>query len=767
MEDTTPTTGKLQRMEGTVESITFSSESGDYVVARFTANGSSEKGTIVGAMPSLRPGEHMRLEGQWTTHKKFGRQFKVERYEVLVPTSIPGLIKYLGSGLIRGIGPKFAERIVKTFGAKALEIIENEPERLRAVPGIGPKKLEKLIIDWKKHAARREAMIFLEGLGLGPGFSARVAEAYGSSTILVVKENPYRMASDVSGIGFRTADAVARNMGFAADSPERAQAGVLFGLHELRDDGHSCYPWEQLVVEVERLLGVDALIIENAISSLEKQNMVVVDQSFDDMPVYLRSLHEDEMSVTQRLLLLAGGCSPLGSIKVDAAIEWVQERQNIDLAESQMRALADVLQSKLTVITGGPGVGKTTIVNCIIPILRAKKLRVALAAPTGRAAKRLSEATGWQASTIHRLLKFNPRDASFGYNESTPLEADAVIVDEASMIDINLMHHLLAAIPPRAMLVLVGDVDQLPPVGPGDTLREIIGSRIVRVARLEEVFRQARRSMIIVNAHRVNHGEMPLTHPDPEMLPDFYMVKENDTDNVPEVIRKLIVERIPERFHANPMDDVQVLTPMHRGVVGAANLNLLMQQWLNPAGVEVQRGQRTFRTNDKVMQISNNYDKEVFNGDIGRIERINRVDQTAMLRFDNRHVEYDFDELGQLVHAYAISVHKSQGSEYPIVIVPVVTQHYVMLQRNLLYTAITRGRKLVVLVGTMKAVARAVRNDAVRARHTHLGDRLIRGRRGDETSPCRTPFGADGTSPRQASSGSDATSPRQTSSGSD
>jgi len=728
MDDTTPTMTQLQQMEGTVESITFSSQSGDYVVARFMPDDSREKVTIVGAMPALRPGEHMRLQGQWTIHRKFGRQFKVERYEVLVPTSIPGLIKYLGSGLIRGIGPKFAERIVKTFGVQALDIIENDPQRLREVPGIGPKKLEKLIIDWKKHAARREAMIFLEGLGLGPGLSARVAEAYGASTILVVKENPYRMATDVSGIGFKTADAVARNMGFAPDSPERAEAGVLFGLDELCDDGHSCYPWDELVPAVEHLLGVDTLIVENAVNALEKQGMIVVDNTFDDMPVYLRSMHEDEMGVAERLLLLARGDSPLGSIRIDAALDWVQERRNIDLAESQLRALAEVLQSKVAVITGGPGVGKTTIVNCIIPILRAKKLRVALAAPTGRAAKRLSEATNWEASTIHRLLKFNPRDGGFGYNESSPLEADAVIVDEASMIDVNLMHHLLSAIPQHAMLVLVGDVDQLPPVGPGDTLREIIQSGVVRVTRLEEVFRQARRSMIIVNAHRVNHGEMPLTRPDPEMLPDFYMIQEKDTDNVPEVIRKLVTERLPKRFQANPMDDVQVLTPMHRGVVGAANLNLLMQQWLNPAGVEVQRGSRRFRVNDKVMQISNNYDKEVFNGDIGRIAEINRIDQTVVVKFDNRPVEYDFDELGQLVHAYAISVHKSQGSEYPIVIMPVVTQHYVMLQRNLLYTAITRGRKLVVLVGTMKAVAQAVRNDAVRMRHTHLRDRLMRGK---------------------------------------
>lgn len=729
MNDTTDATVKPEQMEGTVENIVFASDSGDYVVARFIPEGSRDKITIVGVMPSLRPGEHLRVAGGWASHKKFGRQFKVERYEVLVPTSIPGLIKYLGSGLIRGIGPVFAKRIVQKFGKETLDIFENSPDRLGEVPGIGPKKLEKLIQDWKKHAQQREAMIYLEGLGLGPGMATRVIEAYGSGTISSVKANPYRVATDVSGIGFKTADVVAQNMGFGKDSPERAEAGVLFALQELRDDGHTCYPYEELVPAAADLLDVDYDIVETAVNSLERQGYVVIDKSLDGMPVYLHSLHVDEMGVAQRLLALARGECPLGKIDVDAAIKWVQERQKIDLAESQTRALADVLRSKLAVITGGPGVGKTTIVNCIIPILRAKKLRVALAAPTGRAAKRLSEATNWDASTIHRMLKYNPRDGNFDYNETDPLDVDAVIIDEASMIDINLLHHLLSAVPSHAMLVLVGDVDQLPPVGPGDALREIILSGTATVARLEEVFRQAARSMIIVNAHRVNRGEMPLMRPAPEMLQDFYHIQENDTEKIPGIIEKLITQRIPKKFGVNPMDDVQVLTPMHKSVVGTSNLNAVLQECLNPDGVSVQRGARTFRTNDKVMQITNNYDKEVFNGDIGRIAEINRIDQIVIVKFEKRPVEYDFDELGQLVHAYAISVHKSQGSEYPVVIIPIVTQHYVMLQRNLLYTAITRGKKLVVLVGTMKAVARAVRNDAIRRRHTHLRDRLIRSAR--------------------------------------
>jgi len=725
MDDTAAATNKIEQMEGMVENIVYASDSGDYVVARFIAEGTREKITVVGAMPSLRPGEHLRVAGQWTSHKKFGRQFKVERYDVLVPTSIPGLIKYLGSGLIRGIGPVFAKRIVKRFGIETLEILENEPERLREVPGIGPKKFEKIVQDWKKHAERREAMIFLEGLGLGPGLSSRVVEAYSSGTISAVKENPYRMATDVSGIGFKTADVVAKNMGFAHDSPERAEAGVLFTLQELRDDGHVCYPYEELVPEAVHILQVDHDVAERAVNSLERQGLIIVDMALDGQPVYQRSLHEDEVGVAQQLLALARGKCPLGKIKVDAALEWVQERQKIHLAESQERALAKVLQSKLAVITGGPGVGKTTIVNCIIPILRAKKLRVALAAPTGRAAKRLSETTNWDASTIHRMLKYNPRDNQFGYDETNPLDADAVVIDEASMIDISLMHHLIKAIPPKAMLVLVGDVDQLPPVGPGDVLRDIIESGVATVARLEEVFRQARRSMIIVNAHRVNHGEMPLMRPMPEMLQDFYHIQANDTESIPGIIEKLITERIPKKFGINPMDDVQVLTPMHKGVVGASNLNIVLQECLNPGEVQVQRGARSFRLNDKVMQISNNYDKDVFNGDIGRIVEINRIDQVVVVRFENRPVEYEFDELGQLVHAYAISVHKSQGSEYSVVIMPIVTQHYVMLQRNLLYTAITRGKKLVVLVGTMKAVARAVRNDAIRRRHSHLRQRLM------------------------------------------
>ena len=719
----------LEEIEGTVEIITYASDSGEYVVARFQPEAGGEKITIVGSMISLRPGEHLRVAGRWASHKKFGRQFKVERFEVLVPTSIPGMIKYLGSGLIRGIGPELAKRIVNRFGSETLDVLNGGPERLQDVPGIGPKTYEKIIGSWRKHAAHREVMIFLEGYGLGPGLAARVVEAYGASAISVIKANPYQLASDVSGIGFKTADAVAQNMGFAPDSPQRVQAGVLFTLDELAGAGHSCYAYQELVPAAVQVLGVTHELVQAAVDSLVQQGFIVIDESVGGRPVYLRRLYLDEVGVAARLALLARGKAPLAAIKVDAALEWVQDRQKVELAPSQKRALAETVTSKVAVITGGPGVGKTTIVNCIIPILRAKKLKVALAAPTGRAARRLSEAANWDAATIHRMLKFNPRDGGFAFNETTPLDADAVIVDEASMIDINLMHHLLKAIPLHAMLILVGDVDQLPPVGPGDVLREIIDSGVAKVSRLEEVFRQAQRSMIIVNAHRVNHGEMPLTKPAPEMLPDFYFIQESDTERIPDLIRELVTERLPKRFGLNPRDDIQVLTPMHKGVVGAQNLNVVLQECLNqprPGQPFVQRGARSFRTGDKVMQILNNYDKDVFNGDIGRVAEINRIDETVIVKFDQRPVEYDFDELGQLVHAYAISVHKSQGSEYPVVIIPIVTQHYVMLQRNLLYTAITRGKKLVVLVGTMKAVARAVRNDAISQRCTHLKDRLRR-----------------------------------------
>jgi len=731
MEEKKPPADQLQEFEGTVEGIVFASESGDYVVARFQPETESKQVTIVGSMMSLHPGERLRVKGRWISHKKFGRQFKVEHFEVLVPTSIPGLIKYLGSGLMRGIGPELAKRIVKHFGAETLDIIQTAPERLQDVPGIGPKTFQKIQQDWHKHAARREAMIFLEGHGLGPGMSSRVIETYGSSTISVVKANPYRMASDVSGIGFKTADIVGRAMGFALDSPQRVQAGVLFTLQELAGDGHTCYSYQDLIPAAGKILDVDYRLIEEATKALAEMNLIVIDQSLDGRPVYLRHLHLDETGVAKRLLALAAGKCALAGINADAAIEWVQERQKIDLADSQRRAVADSITSKLSVITGGPGVGKTTIINCIIPIMRAKKLSVALAAPTGRAAKRLSEATNWEAATIHRMLKYNPRDGQFSFNESNPLKADAVIIDEASMIDVNLMHHLLRAISDHAMLILVGDVDQLPPVGPGDTLREIILSGVARVSRLEEVFRQARRSMIIVNAHRVNHGEMPLTRPAPEMLEDFFFVHENDTTRIPDLIRGLVMERLPRKFGLNPRDDIQVLTPMHKGDVGSQNLNHILQECINapqPGQASVQRGLRSFRVGDKVMQILNNYDKDVYNGDIGRIAEINRIDETAIVKFDSRPVEYDFDEMGQLVHAYAISVHKSQGSEYPVVIIPIVTQHYVMLQRNLLYTAITRGRKLVVLVGTMKAIARAVRNEAISQRCTHLRERLLKGK---------------------------------------
>jgi len=699
---------KLQEYEGTVENITFATDSGDYVVARFLPEGEREKIVIVGSMVSLRPGEHLRISGTWVKHKKFGNQFKVERYQVLVPTSRAGLIKYLGSGLIRGIGPVFAKRIVDKFGTDALDILENSIERLREVPGIGKKTLEKVVSDWKRHVERRETLIFLEGHGLGPGLATRIIDAYGSGAISVIKSNPYRLATDISGIGFKTADKVAASLGFAPDSPERVEAGVLFTLQEMRDDGHSCCPYEELVPKAVALLDVSHDKVETAVESVEEQKFIVIDDDIGERPVYLRNMYVDETSVAELLLRISRAKSPLQISDVDAAIQWAQERRNVELAESQANAMRRVLQSKLSVITGGPGVGKTTLINCIIPVLRAKKMRIALAAPTGRAAKRLSEAASWDASTIHRMLKYNPRDHQFSFNEENPLPADAIIVDEASMIDITLMHHLLRALRDDVILVLVGDVDQLPPVGPGDVLREIIYSGVAAVSYLEEIFRQAGRSMIVANAHRVNHGEMPLIKPVPDMLRDFFFM-------------------LPAKFGFEPTQDIQVLTPMHKGVVGASNLNAILQNCLNPLkpnAPAVQRGARQFRVNDKVMQIANNYDKDVFNGDIGRVAEINRIDQFVVVRFENRPVEYDFDELGQLVHAYAISVHKSQGSEYPVVVMPVVTQHYIMLQRNLLYTGVTRGKRLVVLIGTMKAVARAVRNNAIQLRHTHLRDRL-------------------------------------------
>ncbi|MGD0016701.1 MAG: ATP-dependent RecD-like DNA helicase [Verrucomicrobiia bacterium] len=718
----------LENLEGVVEQIVYVNEENHYTVARLVPEGRGrvEPVTIVGNLAALNIGETVHAQGRWANHKQFGRQFVVEKFESVLPRSVVGIKKYLGSGLVKGIGETFADRIVDKFGAQTLEIIDGFSARLREVDGIGPERARRIKEAWTTQKSIRDIMIFLQGHGISSAHAAKIYKRYGEQAIPQVRENPYQIAKDIHGIGFRTADGIAAKLGIAKDSIHRLKAGVVHTLEDATDDGHVCLPHEILAQAAAELLETELAPIENAINLLAVSSDVVIENDF----VYLAGLFHAESGVATKTRELLAAKLELPTLDLDKALVWVQEKTGVALAAAQQAAIRTALTSKMCVITGGPGVGKTTIVNDIVKILRAKNCQVLLAAPTGRAAKRMSEATGAPAQTIHRLLKYDPREGGFTHNERSPLKGDMIIIDEASMLDILLAYHLLKAIPLGASVVFVGDVDQLPPVGPGNFLRDLIDSGVTPVVRLTEIFRQAMDSFIITNAHRVNEGQMPVVDT-PAQDADFFFIHEEDPERVLATIKKMCAERVPAKFGFDPMRDVQVLTPMHKGICGSENLNRELQATLNPNGPVIQRFGRTFRVGDRVMQIRNNYDKDVFNGDLGRVKRIDLVDQQVIVEIDEpsskdsrRDVAYEFDDLDELVPAYAISVHKSQGNEYPCVIMPVLTQHYVLLQRNLLYTAITRGKKLVILIGSKKALAIAVRNNKTAARFTRLQERL-------------------------------------------
>jgi len=723
--------GPTETIRGTVERVIYSNDETHYAVAQLLPDDATRLGEpiiVVGAFVSLCEGEALLVEGRWTNHKRFGRQFAVERYSSIAPPTLKGLERYLASRLIKGVGPEFARRIVRKFGERTLDVIDESPERLLEVEGIGRGRLDGIVRSWGEHRSARDVMVFLQGLGISAAYASRVYKTFGAAAIEAIKQNPYCLASEVRGIGFKKADAIARHLGFPHDSLERARAGLEYVLGQLASDGHVAFPLERLVHKASELLQVEFDVVEAALADEERDGRIVVERTFDDEPVYACALHDAEWQAAQLLHAIGQADSELREIDAPAAVRWAEQRNKIDLDPTQREAVSTVLTSKVTIITGGPGVGKTTIVNCIIPILRKKGMRVLLAAPTGRAAKRLAETTGHEAKTIHRMLQWNPSTGEFSMNAENPLEADAVIVDETSMIDIALMRDLLLAVPLTAVLVLVGDVDQLPSVGPGNVLRDIIRSGAFPVKRLEQIFRQAERSPIITNAHHINHGEMPDLSGRPAEAEGFYFIERNTPEDVLETIKELCTNRIPKRFKMDPADDIQVMVPMYRGVAGVTNVNDELRRCLNPgAGPEIHRFGNAFAPNDKVMQIRNDYEKDVFNGDIGRVAEIDRIDEKVTVRFDDRHVTYGFDELDSLQSAYAISVHKSQGSEYPAVVIGLASQHYVMLQRNLLYTAVTRGIRLVVIVGDKKALGMAVRNDRIRRRCTRLAERL-RGR---------------------------------------
>jgi len=713
---------------GLLERISYHNEENDFVVAKLREKEKKELTTIVGNLPGINPGESLKLTGKWVHNKRFGEQFQVETFEVTVPATLLGIQKYLASGLIKGIGSIMSERIVEKFGLHTLEVIEKKPERLSEVEGIGPKRISMIIKAWVEHKEIKEIMIFLQGHGVSAAYSAKIYKQYGDQSIETVRENPYRLAHDIYGVGFITADKIAQNLGIDRNSLIRAKAGLIYILNRLTEEGHVYYPESQLIHKAKEILSVDEEIIILAVKELSKEKELFLEDLDPDgnlKAVYLAPFHVAETGVAQMLMNLKESPSNIRPIHPEKAIEWVQQKLNIELARRQEEAVLLAATSKVLIITGGPGTGKTTLITAILRIFQQLKLRILLAAPTGRAAKRMNEATGWEAKTIHRLLEYSPHKGSFKKDEDDPLEADVVIIDETSMVDTLLMYHLLKAIPSDAHLILVGDVDQLPSVGPGNVLKDIIRSGRFTVVRLTEIFRQAQKSMIVVNAHKVNQGQLPvLKEIDKPEKTDFQFIQEEDPEKILQNILDLCSETIPRKFRFHPLREIQVLAPMHKGIIGVANLNIELQKRLNPGQPGITHGAWNFRIGDKVMQIVNNYDKDVFNGDIGWISKIDSEEREVAIDFDGRLVPYDNSDLDEVVLAYAVSVHKSQGSEYPVVILPVVTQHYLLLQRNLIYTGITRAKKLVIMIGTKKALAIAIRNNKPQRRYTLLSERL-------------------------------------------
>ncbi|MBI5183088.1 MAG: ATP-dependent RecD-like DNA helicase [Nitrospinae bacterium] len=720
-------------IQGEMERIVYANEENHFTIGKMHIEGRKELATVIGVLMYVNPGETLRLTGEWVHHKKFGEQFKIDSYISVVPSTLNGIEKYLASGLIEGIGPVMASRLVKRFGLDTINIIDNETERLDEVEGIGEKRIESIKKAWGVQKGIREVMIFLQGNGITPGYSSKIYKRYGDSSISIVKENPYRLASDISGIGFKIADRIAQNLGIEPHSLIRVEAGIIFVLEGLADNGHVCYPYEGLIEESQKILNVERDIVIEGIAKAFKEGRIIIEDINENIEefkenkklIYLKPFHVAEVGIAKMLKEIKEVDRGFRPIDSGRAIKWLEGILDIRLSEDQKRGVISATRNKVLVITGGPGTGKTTIVNSIIKIYKQEEIKILLSAPTGRAAKRLSEATGREAKTIHRLLEYSPRTNRFQRDRERPLNGDVIIIDEASMIDNTLMYYLLKAIPLNAVLILIGDVNQLPSVGAGNVLRDIINSGVVEVIELTEIFRQAKKSMIVVNAHRINQGEFPyLQDRDKDKLSDFYFIDEEVPEKVVEIIKDLCTRRIPNRFKTIGKDDIRVTTPMHKGVVGTENLNIELQKVLNPTGIEIVRGGRIFRINDRVMQIKNNYSKDIYNGDIGKIVDINPEDHKVIIEFDTGRLVYESNELDELILAYAVSVHKSQGSEYPAVIMPILTQHYILLQRNLLYTAVTRAKKLAVLVGTKKALAIALKNDNIQKRYTYLKERL-------------------------------------------
>ena len=722
----TPLSSEREVLAGAVERVTFHNPENGFCVLRVKARGHRELVTVVGHAALVSAGEWITASGEWVNDRTHGPQLRARFLEASAPTSTEGLERYLGSGMIRGIGPVYAKKLVRTFGERVFDIIETEPGRLRDVDGIGPVRAERITIAWAEQKTVREIMVFLHTHGVGTARAVRIFKTYGADAVQVMSENPYRLARDIRGIGFRTADAIAMRLGIEKSAMIRVRAGIAFALTEAMDDGHCGLPTEVLLSQAAELLEAPRDLVRTAAELELAAGSVVADQAGDIPCIFLAGLYGAERGIAERLRRIAAGALPWPPIDADGAIPWIERRAGLVLAQSQNAAVRLALSSKVLIVTGGPGVGKTTIVNTILRILTARGARLVLCAPTGRAARRMTEASGFEARTIHRLLEIDPASGGFRRGADHPVECDLLVVDEASMVDVLLMHALLEAVPDHAAVLIVGDIDQLPSVGPGQVLADLIASAAVPVVRLTEVFRQAATSRIIVNAHRINAGVVPELGR-PEAISDFYFVPADDPESAVPKILKLVRTRIPRRFGLDPIRDIQVLCPMNRGGVGARSLNIELQAALNPAGEhKVERFGWTFAPGDKVMQVENDYDREVYNGDIGRIDDVDPELGEITARFEDRPVTYGFGELDALVPAYATTIHKSQGSEYPAVVIPLMMQHYVMLQRNLLYTGVTRGRRLVVLVGQRKAVAIAVKAASGRRRWSKLQEWMQR-----------------------------------------
>jgi len=718
-----------ETLSGLVERVTYHNAENGFCVLRVKVRGQRDLVAVVGHAATINAGEFISATGLWTTDREHGLQFKATQVTTTQPTTLEGIEKYLGSGMMRGIGPTYARALVRAFGEQVFDLIEQEPARLREVGGIGAKRAARIVAGWAEQKAIREIMLFLHANGVGTSRAVRIFKTYGQQAIALITENPYRLARDIRGIGFRTADLVAGRLGIEKTAMIRVRAGLSFGLAEATGQGHCGLPVAELTRSTSELIEVEAGLIEEALGLELRDGELMADTVGGEACVFLAGLYRSEQAIAGRLRLLSEGRPPWPAIDATRAIPWVEGKTGLALAPSQMQALRLAVAAKALVITGGPGVGKTTLVNSILKVLGAKGVEVALCAPTGRAAKRLAESTGLEARTIHRLLEADPKTGGFKRGEAHPLDCALLVVDECSMVDVPLMRSLLQALPDQAALLLVGDVDQLPSVGPGQVLADVIASGALPVIRLTEVFRQAAASRIITNAHRINRGELPeLTAPEGS---DFFFVPADEPEDAARKLLAVVRDRVPARFGLDPVRDVQVLCPMNRGSLGARTLNIELQRALNPPGADrVERFGWTFCPGDKVMQVTNDYERDVFNGDLGIVAGIDGEEGALTVSFEGREVEYGFGELDELVLAYAATIHKAQGSEYPVVVIPLATQHYAMLARNLLYTGVTRGKRLVVIVGQRKALAMAVRNGGARRRWSKLREWLLPGTHG-------------------------------------